>query len=120
ALTRYKEVVHKADLELAGRATALDPSLEASFETLRGNLLRHLEKLEKKITSSLKRRGGELVSRIARLQTLVYPRQSPQERLFSLLSFLPRYGFGIIDTLLDGLAVPSWEHQIIILDYPWT
>ena len=116
ALADYRRAITEADAGLRAVAAELDPTLEQSFETLRGNLERHVEKLEKKITSSLKRQGEVVVGRATRLQSLVYPLQMPQERALAALSFLPRYGFGLVPQLIDRLTVPGWEHQVVTLE----
>ena len=48
ALAGYRQAVTEGDARLTAVAAELDPTLEQSFETLRGNLERHIEKLEKK------------------------------------------------------------------------
>lgn len=116
ALAAYWQAITAADDRLREAAVELDPALGRSFETLRGNLERHVEKLEKKITGSLKRRSEVLLNRAMRLQQSVYPRQVPQERMLTAASFLPRYGFELIPRLVEGLAVPGWEHQVIALE----
>jgi bacillithiol synthase len=115
ALEAYLGTLHTADARLREVAVAFDPALEETFETLRGNLIRHLEKLDKKITASLKQRSEARVRKVTTLHNQVYPRGQVQERELSLLSFLPRYGFEIISQLEDKLEFPSWEHQLIVL-----
>lgn len=116
AMQRYREVLTGADRELLQHAERLDPNLGKSFETLRENLTRHADRLEKKISGALKQRNTALVSQVERLHTAVYPGLTLQERRLNILSFLPRYGFGLIQALLDGSAFPAWEHQVITLD----
>ena len=94
---------------------ALTAGSMETFETLRGNLIRHLDKLDKKITGSLKQRSEPRLKRVTALSNMVYPRGEVQERELSLLSFLPRYGFELIDELLERLEFPCWEHQVVVL-----
>jgi uncharacterized protein YllA (UPF0747 family) len=115
ALEGYFTTVQGADAQLRAAAVALDPALDETFETLRGNLIRHLEKLDKKITASLKQRSDSRVRKVTAACNQVYPRQQVQERELSLLSFLPRHGFGLIEELLERLEFPCWEHQLIEL-----
>lgn len=115
ALREYYEQSSAAEARLRELAVALDPALGETFETLHGNFERHLEKLEKKITASLKQKGETLQRRVALLSAQAWPRLGPQERLLSLLSFLPRYGFGLTARLLEEISVPGWEHQLLVL-----
>lgn len=116
ALERYRELITGADQDIERLAVKIDPNLDKTFATLRGNLGKHVEKLEKKITSALKRQNEELLARVARTHTAVYPRLALQERILPLLSFLPRYGFGLVGALTGQLDHLCWEHQVIILD----
>lgn len=115
-LAAYRRQIEEADGRLLSAAVALDPSLEQAFSTLRGNLERHVDKLEKKITSALKHQHETLVQQARRLHNLAYPRMTLQERLLPALSLLPRTGFGLVAQLLDELAVPDWQHRVVILE----
>jgi len=116
ALLHYRTRIEQAERELEAVACTIDPQLSEPFATLRGNLERHAEKLEKKIVSALKQRHESTLRRLALVQQQVYPRQSPQERVLSALTFLPRHGFGLVRTLLESLDAPSWEHQVLIME----
>ena len=115
-LAAYRRTVESADAELKQAAVALDPNLEQTFSTLGGNLARHIDKLEKKITAALKRKQAALLDRAGRLADLAYPRGNLQERLLSVVGFLPRTGPGLIEQLLDRLEFPCWEHQVVTLE----
>lgn len=116
AIEDYRKAIATADSSLVEKARAIDPSLEKSFATLRVNLDKHIDRMEKKITSAIKQRNESRVKQIERLGNLVYPQQALQERVLSVLSFLPRYGFGLVGQLLDKLRMPCYEHQVVILD----
>jgi bacillithiol synthase len=116
ALAEYRRALLAADAGILPHAERIDPNLARTLATFRENLEKHAEKVEKKITSALKSQRQSLLGRVEQLHRQAYPRLAPQERVLSLLSFLPRYGFAIIPQLLEKIAVPSWEHQVIILD----
>jgi len=116
AMAHYREVLYSADEQLKQQAVQLDPSLAASFDTLRGNLDHHVEKLEKKISGVLKQQQETLLKRVQQVQTQAFPMQSPQERMLCVASFLPRYGLGLAAQLIERLEVPAWSHQVVVLD----
>jgi bacillithiol synthase len=116
ALAKYRAVLGSADRDLEMQALAFDPSLAETFATLRSNLERHVERLEKKVTSALKQRHEALLRRAALVQTQAYPQQSPQERVLGFAGFIPRYGAGLIYSLMEQLEAPSWEHRVVILE----
>lgn len=116
ALARYRTQMLSADREMELAALRLDPALGETFSTLRGNLERHIEKLEKKITSVLKQRHDTLIHRVATIQTQAFPQLNPQERVLALINFLPRYGNAVLQLLLEQLAPLGWAHTVLILD----
>ncbi len=116
ALAKYREVLLKADAQLLPLAEKLDPNLAKTFATFRDNLDKHADKVEKKIISTLKSQRQTQLARVEQLHLQVYPMLSAQERVLSVLGFLPRYGFKLVERLLEQITVPNWEHQVIILD----
>lgn len=116
ALERYRDLLFHADHDLEELAVSLDPALKETFSTLRGNLERHIEKLEKKVISSLKQKHQNQINRLGLVQRQICPNQSPQERVLPLLHFLPRYGFQLVEKLLAEVEAVSWSHHTIILD----
>lgn len=116
ALEQYRAALAGADADVVKHAVEIDPNLGKTFETLRGNLARHADKVEKKITSALKSQRQQLIKRVDKVHGQVYPHHAPQERVLSVLGFLPRYGFRLVERLLDEINVPGWQHQVIKLD----
>jgi bacillithiol biosynthesis cysteine-adding enzyme BshC len=119
AVDEYLAALQGAEARLKALAVKLDPNLEVTFDTLRGNLTRHVETLQKKIDNVLKQRSEARLRRVASVAAQVYPRAggkaAPQERMLGIHAFLPRYGFWLIERLLNDLPVPCWEHEIVIL-----
>ena len=106
-----------ADSELLELARQLDPTLEQTFATLRGNLDAHADKIEKKITSALKQRSDSLQKRVSARSPRRFIRSTRcRSGCSALPTFLPRYGFGLIDELTGTLPQPAWEHFLAILD----
>jgi bacillithiol synthase len=116
ALTEYRRGLLAADGHILPLVEAIDPNLGKTMGTFRDNLEKHADKVEKKILSALKSQRQALVSRIELLHQQVYPRHAAQERVLSVLNFLPRHGFELIPRLLEQINVPAWQHQVIILD----
>lgn len=90
---------------LLAAATQIDPTLERTVESARNAALAGTQTIEKKLVASLKRLEGEtLVRQIARARATVYPEGQPQERVLTLVSFLVRYGPGLVDALEQEVA----------------
>jgi bacillithiol synthase len=86
-------------------ATRIDPTLERTVESARNTALSGAHTIEKKLIASVKRLEGDtLVRQIARARDAVYPQGQPQERVFTLVSFLIRYGPALVDALEQEVA----------------
>jgi uncharacterized protein YllA (UPF0747 family) len=89
---------------LSGRAAIVDPTLERSALSARNAALGRLDRLERKLVASVKRRGDTVTGQIARARAALYPGGKPQERVLTLASFLVRYGPGLLDDLAAEVA----------------
>jgi uncharacterized protein YllA (UPF0747 family) len=89
---------------LSGRAALVDPTLERSALSARNAALGRLDRLERKLVASVKRRGDTVTGQIARARAALYPGGKPQERVLTLASFLVRYGPGLLDDLAAEVA----------------
>ncbi len=90
---------------LRDSATRIDPTLERTVDSARNAALAGTQTIEKKLVASLKRLEGDtLVRQITRARAAVYPQGEPQERVFTLASFLIRYGGELVDALEREVA----------------
>ena len=116
AVRLYLSRLECADAELLEIASSVDPGLEQSFATIRGNILSTAGKLEKKITSALKRHNETITRRSASLHSLAFPGNQLQERVIGYASFLARYGFELTGQLLDQPDPLQAVHRVTIID----
>ena len=61
------------------------------------------------------RRDSRAASETAHLANLIYPHRHLQERLYSILPFLARYGPGLIGTLADRLSLDCRDHRVLVV-----
>ncbi|HJQ10690.1 MAG TPA: bacillithiol biosynthesis cysteine-adding enzyme BshC [Gemmatimonadaceae bacterium] len=69
---------------------------------LRANLMRRLDRFERRLISASKRRHAELMNEIGTARGSLYPLGKPQERALNFVPFLARYGSALIDDMLEG------------------
>lgn len=87
-------------------ALEIDPTLKKPVQSGRQHALSESQELEKRILTHLKRRQETELGQIDRARTAVLPEGKPQERVFSIVPFLARYGPGILDQLAE--SVSAW------------
>ncbi len=79
---------------------SIDPTLEKTVQGARGNAVRGVEEIEKKLVQHLKKRSETELGQVARARNLVRPDGKPQERVFTVAPFLARNGREFLDAVL--------------------
>lgn len=87
-----------ADAVTAGQA----PVSPAVTGGLRANLMRRLERFERRLIAASKRRHADLMQEIGTARGSLYPMGKPQERALNFVPFLARYGESLRDDMLDA------------------
>ena len=87
-----------AEAVTAGEA----PIAPAVTGGLRANLMRRLERFERRLVGASKRRHADLMQEIGTARGSLYPFGKPQERALNFVPFLARYGKPLRDEMLDG------------------
>lgn len=92
---------------------ALDPTLAGAVDATRGRMGRELRHLRGKIIHAAKRRDATLRRQFRRAQAQCFPGGDPQERAVAGVYFLNRYGFALIDRLLEDLSLEPGYHWLL-------
>lgn len=69
---------------------------------LRANLMRRLDRFERRLIAASKRRHAELMTEIGTARGSLYPIGKPQERALNFVPMLARYGEALRDAMIDG------------------
>jgi uncharacterized protein YllA (UPF0747 family) len=92
---------------------AVDPTLKATAGQTSGHIKGHLDQLEKKAVQALKRREADTRQQLQRVRDALMPGGKLQERVYPLVPYLAKYGFGLVQTLREQIAGPGWAHQLV-------
>lgn len=99
-VTRLRQALEDEYGSLTRAAVSIDPTLEKTVQGARGNAVRGVEEIEKKLVQHLKKRSETELGQVSRARSLVRPDGKPQERVFTLAPFLARNGRGFLDAVL--------------------
>ena len=99
-IARLRQALEEEYGSLAAAAVTIDPTLEKTVQGARGNALRGVEEIEKKLVQHLKKRSETELGQVARARNLVRPDGKPQERVFTVAPFLARNGRAFLDAVL--------------------
>jgi bacillithiol synthase len=95
--------------------TGFDVTLAKAIGTSARKIEYQFAKTERKIARQMLVRD-ERVSRDAlSLNGLIYPHRHLQERFYSILPFLARHGFGVIDEIYRNVHLDCPDHQLLVV-----
>jgi len=89
---------------LATDIARLDPTLERTVQSARNAALGGTHEIEKKLVASLKRADATLTGQLTRARAALGPEGKPQERVLTMVTFLARYGPGLLDAIEAEVA----------------
>ena len=92
----------RIDALAAAVADGQAPVAPAVTAGLRANLMRRLERFERRLVGASKRRHTDLMQEIGTARGSLYPFGKPQERALNFVPLLARYGEGLRDDMLAG------------------
>lgn len=93
------------------RSMSSAPGLEKAVASFLAHSRFRLEKLERAALYADEENRGRVEAHLARLRNALYPLGKPQERVFTVFSFLFREGFGLIDRMLNELDCTKSDLQ---------
>ncbi len=105
-----------AALERLGRGlTEFDATLGRAFEKSRRKIFYQLAKIERKAAREALRRHERAGSDAAWLSAFVYPHRRLQERFYSTLAFLARYGSDLLSRIYERISSECLDHQVAVI-----
>jgi bacillithiol synthase len=112
-LAAARQGVDEIFRQIGEAVAAVDPTLKATAGQTSGHIKGHLDQLEKKAVQALKRREADTGQQLQRLRDALMPGGKLQERVYPVLPYLAKYGFGLVRTLREQIAGPGWAHQLV-------
>ena len=100
---------------LQGELHNFDPTLGEALKKSRAKIIYQIEKNRRKAANEALRRDARVVDGAAHLSGLVFPERHLQERLFSILPFLAKHGFDLIDTLYENVHRGCPDHLLMTI-----
>lgn len=99
--------------ELHADLTRFDPTLAAALEKSRAKIFHQLAKIERKAAREALRREDRAEADAAYLQNLILPHKHPQERLYTFLPFVARYGFDFVNSMYEEIRLDVRDHVVV-------
>ena len=102
--TRLRAALDTEYAAILSAAVEVDPTLERPVGAARQHALTELADLEKKVQGHLKKREATELAQVGRARGAVQPRGKSQERVIAGVSWIARFGTGLLDRVRDQAA----------------
>lgn len=107
-----RETVAGRLVELRSELSHLDPTLVAAAHKSEAKMLYQLDKLARRAARAAMERTAHATDGANFLMNMVYPHGHLQERFYTILPFLARYGFDLIPRLMAQTQLDCPDHMI--------
>jgi bacillithiol biosynthesis cysteine-adding enzyme BshC len=98
---------------LSGQLEQFDPTLTAALSKSQAKIRHQMQKIRLKTAREILRRDREAASGSDHLHQLLFPHRHMQERFYSILPFLAKYGFDLPQHIYEALELSCPDHRII-------
>jgi bacillithiol biosynthesis cysteine-adding enzyme BshC len=100
---------------LSGDLHHFDVTLEAALGTSRRKIEYQVGKIARKTASQIMARDEQAVRDARSLNGLAFPEKHLQERLYSIVPFIARFGPGLVGELYSAVRTECPDHQFLVV-----
>ncbi len=93
---------------------SFDPTLAEALDKSRSKILYQLDKIGRKVGREALRRDQRTGAEAEHLCSLLYPERQMQERFYTILPFLAKHGWGLIDQVYRSIDLDNPDHQLLV------
>lgn len=92
-----------------------DASLASALGTSRRKIEYQVGKIARKTAAQIMARDEQAVRDARSLNGLVFPEKHLQERLYSIVPFIAKFGPGLIDEIYSAVRIECPDHQFVVV-----
>jgi bacillithiol synthase len=107
--------VDQAIDRLRGDLAAFDPTLVRALDRSQRKISYQLTKIEGKAGREALRRNERTGREAASLYGLIFPDRHLQERTYSILPFLAKHGFDLVDHIYQAIELDCPDHRMMVV-----
>ena len=96
-------------------ATSFDITLAGALGTSRRKIEYQVGKIARKTATQIMARDEQAVRDARSLNGLVFPEKHLQERLYSIVPFIAKFGPGLVDELYSAVRIECPDHQFLVV-----
>jgi uncharacterized protein YllA (UPF0747 family) len=115
SLEQTRQDVSKALDGLGAELHGFDPSLENALKTSRRKIEYQVSKIARKTAAQILAKDEQAKRDAESLHGLVFPENHLQERLYSFLPLLSRFGPDLVEQIYEHVRVECPDHQFAVV-----
>jgi len=115
AMQATQDNVQRAVEKLRMELVSFDPTLAKALERSGRKILYQLGKVERKVGREAMLRDTFAARDASSLYGLIFPERTLQERVYSILPFLARHGFELIDQIHQTIELECADHRVMVI-----
>jgi len=92
-----------------------DKSLLQTLEQTRKKIDYELNSFKNRVFKAHRKANDDFAQQFRKTAGHLFPEQSMQERLCSLIYFTNKYGPGVVESIFNSLSIDNYDHQFIFL-----
>jgi bacillithiol biosynthesis cysteine-adding enzyme BshC len=100
---------------LKGDLDQFDITLAGALDTSRRKIEYQVGKIARKTATQIMSRDEQAIRDARSLNGLVFPEKHLQERLYSVVPFIAKFGPGLIDELYSAVRIECPDHQFVVV-----
>jgi len=114
-LDRTKAAFSSALDALRGDLDQFDVTLAAALATNRRKIEYQVGKIARKTATQIMARDEQAIRDARSLNGLVFPEKHLQERVYSIVPFIAKFGPGLVDELYSAVRIECPDHQFVVV-----
>jgi bacillithiol biosynthesis cysteine-adding enzyme BshC len=100
---------------LSGDLHRFDITLAAALETSRHKIEYQVGKIARKTARQIMARDEQAIRDARSLNGLAFPEKHLQERLYSIVPFIAKFGPGLVDEIYSAVKIECPDHQFLVV-----
>jgi bacillithiol biosynthesis cysteine-adding enzyme BshC len=115
SLDKTQQSFQSALDSLKAELQAFDVTLASAMETSRKKIEFQVGKIARKTANQIMARDEQATRNAASLSGLAFPESHLQERLYSIIPLIAKFGPGLIDELYSAIQIECPDHQFAVV-----
>ena len=114
-LDQTRTAISNALDALDGDLHRFDISLAGALATSRRKIEYQTGKVARKTAAQIMARDEQAIRDTRSLHGLIFPEKHLQERLYSILPFIAKFGPGLVDEIYSAVRIECPDHQFVVV-----